>query len=152
MNRQPERILLVTSPGGHLMQMLALKPAWQELHYRFLTLRGPDTLHLLADEDVVFGHGPSTRSPTDFIRNLLLAWSTVREFEPDVMLSTGGSVSFPFFVIGRLLGVRLVYVESFTRVRHLGLTGRLVYPIADTFFVQWPTVRRRSAIYVGSIM
>lgn len=150
--KAPERILLVTSPGGHLQQMLALRPAWQDLQYRWVTLRGADTAHLLADEDVVLGYGPGFRSISDFVGNLRLAWSTIRDFKPDVMLSTGGSVTVAFFIIGRLNGVRLVYVESFTRVERLALSGRLVLPLTDVFFVQWPTACRNGATFAGSVV
>lgn len=148
----PERILLVASPGGHLQQMLALEPAWSGLRRSWATLRRPDAIDLLADEDVVFAHGPTERNIPNLLRNLWLAWRTIRRYRPHVILSTGAALAVPFFVVGRLLGVRLVYVESLTRVHELALSGRLVYPIADSFFVQWrmasPPPR---AIYAGSV-
>ena len=149
----PERILLVASPGGHLMQMVALHPAWEDLECRWVTLEAADSKFLLDPADVVFAHGPTPRNVPNFFRNLRLAWRTVRRYKPDVILSTGAGLAVPFFVVGRLCGVRLVYVESFTRVKKPALTGRLVYPLAHVFFVQWPTSsRRRRAIYAGSVV
>jgi beta-1,4-N-acetylglucosaminyltransferase len=45
-------------------------------------------------------------------------------------------------------------VESLTRTESLSLSGRLVYPLADAFFVQWPEParRHRKARYVGSVL
>ncbi|KAH9961596.1 oligosaccharide biosynthesis protein Alg14-like protein [Russula dissimulans] len=43
--------------------------------------------------------------------------------------------------INRFFGLpspRLVYVESFARVRALSLTGKLLRPMVDRFIVQWP--------------
>lgn len=43
--------------------------------------------------------------------------------------------------INRFLGLsspRLVYIETFARVRELSLTGKLLRPIVDRFVVQWP--------------
>ena len=69
-----------------------------------------------------------------------------------MILSTGAALAVPFFIVGRLYGSRLVYVESLTRVNELALSGRLVYPLTDTFFVQWQMgARPRRAIYAGSI-
>jgi beta-1,4-N-acetylglucosaminyltransferase len=46
-----------------------------------------------------------------------------------------------------------VYVESLTRIESVSLSGRLVYPLADAFFVQWPrAARRRRMRYEGSIL
>jgi beta-1,4-N-acetylglucosaminyltransferase len=150
--KTPERILLVASPGGHLLQMLALEPAWGGLRRTWVTLTRPDATDLLAAEDVVFAHGPTERNIPNLLRNLWLAWRTVRRCRPDVILSTGAALAVPFFIVGRLYGSRLVYVESLTRVNELALSGRLVYPLTDTFFVQWQMgARPRRAIYAGSI-
>jgi beta-1,4-N-acetylglucosaminyltransferase len=56
-------------------------------------------------------------------------------------------------VVGKLLRRRLVYVESLTRTETVSLTGRLVYPLADEFFVQWPRAARRARMrYEGSVL
>jgi UDP-N-acetylglucosamine:LPS N-acetylglucosamine transferase len=83
---------------------------------------------------------------------MLFAHRVIRDCRPDVILSTGAGLAVPFFVVGRLRGVRLVYVESLTRTEALSLSGRLVAPLADELFVQWPQAARGSARYVGSIL
>ena len=147
------RILLVASPGGHLQQLLALEPAWRDLPRRWATLASTDSRTLLEGEDVVLCHGPTHRNLRNAVRNLWLAWRTLRGFDADVVLSTGAALAVPFFVVGRLTGRRCIYVESLTRVEGLALSGRLVYPLADDFFVQWPTSStRRRARYAGSVL
>ncbi len=148
------RILLVCSPGGHLQQMLALEPAWRGTERTWATLPGTDADSLLVDEEVVVGHSPTNRSLKNLARNTLLAWRTLRRLRPDAILSTGAGLAVPFFVVGKLLRVHLVYVESVTRTESLSLSGRLVYPLADRFFVQWPAVaaRFRRAEYEGGIL
>jgi beta-1,4-N-acetylglucosaminyltransferase len=153
MSAAPERILLVADSGGHLLQMLALEGAFNGLERLWVTLSAPDSTSLLAEEPVVFAHGPTNRNFRNFLRNLRLAWGTVRDHDPDVILSTGAALAVPFFIVGRLRRKRLVYVESFTRVNHLSLSGRIVYPLADAFFVQWrKNERRRRTQYAGSVV
>jgi beta-1,4-N-acetylglucosaminyltransferase len=148
------RVLLVCSPGGHLQQMLTLAPAWRELEHRWVTLRAPDTEYELADERVTYGHGPTNRSLTKLVRNVGLARRVLREFDPDVVLSTGAALAVPFLIGARLQGRRTVYVESFTRVNDLSLSGRIVYPFADAVFAQWASLQRRRprARHVGSVL
>jgi beta-1,4-N-acetylglucosaminyltransferase len=148
------RVLLVCSPGGHLQQMLTLAPAWRELEHHWVTLRAPDTEHELADEPVTYGHGPTNRSLTKLVRNVVVARRVLREFDPDVVLSTGAALAVPFLLGARLQGRRTVYVESFTRVHDLSLSGRIVYPFVTTAFVQWPELARRRprARYVGNVL
>jgi beta-1,4-N-acetylglucosaminyltransferase len=148
------RVLLVCSPGGHLQQMLALKPAWDGNEVAWVTLPGADVDSLLGDERVVLGHSPTNRSLKNLVRNTALAWKLLRRRRPDAILSTGAGLAVPFFAIGRLLRIRLVYVESVTRTESLSLSGRLVYPLASRFFVQWPAVaeRFRRAEYAGAVL
>ncbi|MBA3867342.1 MAG: UDP-N-acetylglucosamine--LPS N-acetylglucosamine transferase [Solirubrobacterales bacterium] len=148
------RVLLVCSSGGHLQQMLALEPAWRGAERSWVTLPGADVGYLLADEDVTLGHSPTNRSVKNLVRNTRLAWQELRRRRPDAVLSTGAGLAVPFFLVGKLLGIRLVYVESLTRTESLSLSGRLVYPLASRFFVQWPRPAegRRKAEYAGSIL
>jgi len=146
-------ILLVCSPGGHLLQMRALQPAWGSYRATWVTLPGADVGYLLEGEHVVLAHGPTNRSIGKLFRNIAVAWRTIRRERPEAILSTGAALAVPFFLIGKLFGIRLVYVESLTRTNSLSLSGRLIYPMADSFFVQWPNAaKRRKAQYVGNIL
>ena len=53
-------------------------------------------------------------------------------------MSDGAGVAFPFFLVGRALGVRTVYLEVYDRISCPTLTGRLCYPLAGLFLLQWP--------------
>ena len=146
-------VLLVCSPGGHLQQMLALRSAWEGCDRVWMSLRAPDSEFLLAGEQVVWAEGPTNRSLRKLARNLVLAWRTLRRIDPDAVLSTGAALAVPCLVLARLTGRRAVYVESFTRSHGLSLSGRMVYPFATSFFVQWPgTTTLRRARHVGSIL
>jgi UDP-N-acetylglucosamine:LPS N-acetylglucosamine transferase len=151
-SRPKESVLLVASPGGHLLQMLALKPAWSDLDRSWVTLRSTDVEYLLEGEDVVYGYGPTPRNVGNFLRNLLVARRVLRDYDPDVVVSTGAGLALPFFILGRIQRRRLVYIESITRVQRLALTGRLVYPLTDAFFVQWSSLSSlRRARFHGSV-
>jgi len=146
-------ILLVCSPGGHLLEMRELAPVWEGEEVSWVTLPGADVDDLLRGEDVTLAHGPTNRSIRKLLQNIVLAWREVRRRRPDAILSTGAALAVPFFIVGKLHRIRLVYVESLTRTSSLSLSGRLVYPLADEFFVQWPNAtKRRRARYVGSLM
>lgn len=147
------RALLVCSPGGHLLQLLTLQPAWDDLERVWVTLAAPDSEYLLRDERTVWARGPTNRSIRALFANLRLAWRVVRRERPDVIVSTGAALAVPFFLLGKLFGAHLVYVESLTRIDGPSLTGRLVYPLADAFFVQWPgAARGRRMRFAGRLL
>ncbi len=147
------QVLLVCSPGGHLLQMMHLQEAWDDLRRTWVTLEAPDSDYLLRDERRVLARGPTNRSVRALAANFVLAWRVIRRERPDAILSTGAALAVPFFLVGKLFGARLVYVESLTRTDELSLSGRLVYPLADAFFVQWPqAARRKRARFAGRLL
>ena len=131
-------LLLVCSSGGHLLQLYALEPAWRSFTRTWVTFDKSDARSLLADERVVFAHGPTNRSIKNLLRNLLVAWRVVRQVRPEIVLSTGAGIAVPFAWVARLFGSRVVYVESLARIDGPSLTYRLIAPIATRRYVQWP--------------
>ena len=77
----------------------------------------------------------------------------LRKEKPDLIISSGAAVAVPFFYIGKLLGAKLIYVEVFDRINSSTLTGKLVYPVADRFIVEWEEMKKvyPKAINLGSI-
>lgn len=73
---------------------------------------------------------------------------------PDVIISSGAAVAVPFFYVGKILGIKTVYIEVFDRIDHSTMTGKLVYPVSDVFIVQWPEMIGiyPQAIYLGGIL
>ena len=58
------------------------------------------------------------------------------------MLTTGAGVAVPFAWVARLRGAKVVYVESLARIEGPSLTYRLIAPIAERRYVQWPELAR----------
>ena len=57
--------------------------------------------------------------------------------KPDVVITTGALVSYPFCLLEKARGGKVIYIESFARVTEPSLTGKLVHKHADLFLVQW---------------
>jgi beta-1,4-N-acetylglucosaminyltransferase len=136
------RVLLVCSSGGHLTQLYRLRPWWQRHERSWVTFDDPQARSLLAGEKVRAAYAPTTRNIPNAIRNLLLAVSVIRAERPDVIISDGAGVAFPFFLVGKALGVRTVYLEVYDRISRPTMTGRLCYPVTDLFLLQWPEQAR----------
>jgi UDP-N-acetylglucosamine:LPS N-acetylglucosamine transferase len=132
------KILLVCSSGGHLAQLYRLRPWWQQHERSWVTFAGPQADSLLTGETVVPAFAPTTRNIPNALRNLRLALSVIRAERPDVLVSNGAGVAFPFFLIGRALRVRTVYLEVYDRISRPTLTGKLCYPFTELFLLQWP--------------
>lgn len=128
------KVALVCSSGGHLAQLYNLERWWRGQDRFWVTFRTPDAISLLTGEAVEWAHHPTTRNIPNMFRNLRLAWRVLRRRRPDVVVSDGAGVAFPFFIGARALGIPTVYVEVYDRVT---LTGRLCRPLSNLFLLQW---------------
>jgi beta-1,4-N-acetylglucosaminyltransferase len=148
------KIALICSHGGHLTQMNMLTPALKGYECFFVTYRCARTEALATRERVYLLTDIGTnlgRMARAFFQALRI---TLAE-RPDVIISTGAEIAIPFSWMGKLLGARVVYIETWSRVRTRSGTGPLVYPVTDLFLVQWPHglgLYGPKARYEGSIV
>jgi beta-1,4-N-acetylglucosaminyltransferase len=136
------RYCLVGSSGGHLLQLWALRPIWGEHDRCWVTFDKEDAASLLEGERAYAAAFPSNRNIPNLLRNFRIAWRVLRRERPDVIVSTGAGVAIPFFVLGRLFGAKLVYLEVYDRIDSATLTGRACQPFAHIFALQWEEQRR----------
>ena len=157
MRRRSDRsagpVLLVASSGGHLLQLVQLLEVWPAEQRCWVTFDTADAASLLRDERVWFAFHPTNRSVRNLVRNLFLAVRLIRRLRPRAVVTTGAGVAVPFCYVGRLFRSRVVYIESMSRISQPSLTARLVYPVASSFFVQWPELETkfRRARYEGQL-
>ena len=148
-------VLLVCTGGGHLLQLASLREAWAGYEHAWVvaSYEGSDVESLLADERVYAAYAPAARSLKNLVRNLLLARRLLGTLQPRVVLTTGAAVAVPFAWTARLRGIPVVYVESLARSERPSLSCRLIAPVADRVYVQWPELLSAlpRARYAGTI-
>ena len=71
------------------------------------------------------------------ILNALQSLRILLRERPALIVSTGADVAVPTLLLGRLLGAKIVFVETGGTLAP-SLAGRMVYPFADLFVVPWP--------------
>lgn len=147
------KLCLVCSSGGHLSQLYLLKPFFQDKERFWVTFDKEDARSLLDGEKRYSCYYPTNRSLKALFINLKVAWKVLRTEKPDLIISTGAAVAVPFFYLGKILGIKTLYIEIFDRIDSPTLSGRLVYPVADRFVVQWEQMKKvyPKAINLGSI-
>lgn len=148
------KIVLVTSPGGHLAHLLALRSWWGDHSRLWVTARQPDTELSLAGERVAWCFWPTTRNLVNAARNLALAVRLLRAERPDVVVSDGAGVAVPFFLVAKALGITTAYVECYDRIEVPSLTAKLCYPLSDVFCVQWEEQKQSfpEAVNIGALL
>lgn len=153
MKKEEIKVCLVGSSGGHLAHLYMLKPFWEHKERFWVTFNKPDANSILKNEKKYYCYFPTNRNIKNLIKNTYLAIKILIKEKPDLIISSGAAVAVPFFYVGKLFGVKTVYIEVFDRIDKPTMTGKLVYPVTDKFIVQWEEMKKvyPKAINLGSI-
>lgn len=152
--REKLRICLAASAGGHLSQLLRLADSWQDYETFCITTTG-----LVAQKIRKYGRayvvGECNRQhPLLTISVFILCVRIILRKRPDVVISTGAAAGCIACFLGKLIGARVVWIDSITNVERISLSGRMVRYIADLFLVQWPELVKqyKNVEYVGAVI
>lgn len=150
------KIGLVTSKGGHLVEILQLKEWYREYERFWVTFAGQDSDYHLKDEKKVFhAYFPESRNMINLLKNTFLAFKIFIEEKPIVLISCGAGIAVPFFIIGKFFfRARLIYIESYDFISYPSMTGKILYKLSDLFLVQHKIQKKwyPNAKYTGSLL
>lgn len=147
------KLLLVCTSGGHFSTMEGLRSFWSVHHRVWVTHRAKDTESLIGKETVRWLPYQAPRDIWALLYNLLPILRIVMQEKPDLIISTGASVAVGFAFAAKVFGIRFIYIESISRSQDLSISGKLVYPLSDSFYVQWPNLAQkyRKAVFKGYV-
>jgi UDP-N-acetylglucosamine:LPS N-acetylglucosamine transferase len=155
MGGQQLRVGIAASAGGHLIQLLKISESWKNLEPFCITTSEVvrDKLKQYANRIYVVGEC-NREHPVLTAKVLYRCMKIVIRERPDVIISTGAAAGCITCILGKLLGAKIVWVDSITNVDRISLSGRMVRYIADLFLVQWPELaeKHRNVEYVGSVI
>ncbi len=134
-----KKIAFVASCGGHLEEISRLRGIEEKYDCFLVTEKSDFVIKDFCEKKyyVPMMNRKEFLFIFRFIYLVFRALSILCKEKPDFIITTGALVSYPFCVLGKLLGVKVIYVESFARVYEPSLTGKLVYNLSDLFMVQW---------------
>ena len=147
------KVCLVGSSGGHLAHLYMLKPFWKDKDRFWVTFDKEDARSLLKGEKMYSVYYPSNRSIKALIINTWRALKILPKEKPNLIISSGAAPAIPFFWIGKLMGAKTIYIEVFDRIDAPTIAGKLCYPVADKFIVEWEEMKKvyPKAVNLGSI-
>lgn len=131
-----QQVHLIASLGGHLELLRQVAPSPPGTKRTWVTSAGVAADALEAQGERVRRLPRLDRGsvgPRSLVAGVLLA---LRE-RPRLVVTSGAGLAVPFCLTARLLGARLVHVETMARVTSGSSSGRLLARFADAVIVQW---------------
>lgn len=141
-----KKVLFISSTGGHLSEMMQLKPMFKKYNYHIITEYTDSTKNLCKTYEgkvdyLVYGTKDHLFSYIfKFSFNILKSFYLYFKIRPKYIVTTGTHTAVPICYIGKLFGSKIIFIETFANSKTKTLSGKLVYPIADLFIVQWESM------------
>jgi hypothetical protein len=148
----PTRVLAIASGGGHWVQLLRLRPAYEGGDVLFVTVNEAYRVDVPGARFRVIPDATRWSKVALFKMAVKLAWIMVWEW-PEVVISTGAAPGYFAVRLGRLMGAKTVWVDSIANIEKLSMSGEMVCDKADLVLTQWPHLARGDApSYKGSVL
>ncbi len=155
--RPSPKICVGASAGGHTNELLALLKAadrWPVKPSVYIT-----TLDIVADSFASKGRvyvigECDRRHPGRALGVLMRAVRCALKERPDVVITTGSLPLAMVCFFTKLLGSKIIWIDSVAQMEDLSVSGRFVRLFADICLSQWPEVAQkyRNVEYVGEVL
>jgi UDP-N-acetylglucosamine:LPS N-acetylglucosamine transferase len=144
--------IVIGAGGGHLTEAL-LATNDLMIPRTIVTFKLPHTDSSLCNEICYYVIDPH-KDFFKFLLNAVQSLFIVLKVRPCVVINTGGGISIACSLLAKMLGARLVFIESGARVRSPSRTGKFLYRFSDLFIVQWKSLLSYypDAIYGGTLI
>lgn len=150
-----KKICFIASSGGHFEQIMMLKPIMEKNNSFIVTEK---TNYMVSDKEIpIYYLNQVNRNEAKCIGYMLInSMKTLKIFfreKPDVIISTGALATIPMCLLAKIFNKKLIFIESFAKIKSPTLTGKFVYKFADQFYVQWEEMKKiyPDAIFKGGI-
>ncbi len=137
------RIIFTSSAGGHYSELYELDELMNKYNSFLLT----------EDHDMMKEYKKHNRARSWYLRagtkehlikflfnfpfNIINSFKVYLKVKPDIIISTGAHTTVPICFIAKIFRKKVIFIETYANINTKTLSGKLVYPIADLFLVQW---------------
>lgn len=154
-----KKVLFISSTGGHLSELMELKPLFSQYDYHIITEKTDTTIKLKDKYKgkinyLVYGARNYMFSYLfKFSYNIIKSLILYAKLRPDVIVTTGAHTAVPICYIGKFFKKKIIFIETFARVNSTSMSGRMINKIADVFIVQHPEMEKvyENAVYKGAL-
>lgn len=147
-----KKVLAVASGGGHWVQLLRLRPAFEGCEVAYVTVQASYAEQVPGCR--FYRVTDATRwNRWQLLRMILeMAWVMLKE-RPDVVLTTGAAPGVAALRLGKWMRARTIWIDSIANVEQMSMSGQRVRAFADVRLSQWPEVAKaEGCAYKGAVL
>ncbi len=146
------KVFAISSPGGHWIQLTRLCAGLETKHEIVYAL--PDKLFKPKRAQKIYSvMDVSADDKWKLIPCAFQVGYILLKERPQVILSTGAAPGVVAILLGKLLRIRTIWVDSIANVQKISRSGELVKNRADVFLTQWEHLSdQQQILFKGSVL
>jgi hypothetical protein len=134
-------VLAIASGGGHWVQLLRLRPAFEGARVTYVSVRPAYASDVPGQRFIAINDATRWDKAGLFQMAFRLLWIMLR-VRPNVVVSTGAAPGYFAIRLGKVMGARTIWLDSIANVEEMSMTGMLVKDQATLWLTQWPHLAR----------
>ncbi len=154
-----KKIIFISSTGGHLTELMQLAPMFERYDSTIITentLSNKSLKDKYGKRFTTLAYGTKQHLFSYlfiFSYNILKSLILFIKIKPDYIITTGTHTAVPMCKIAHMFKKKVIYIETFANSKTATQAGKMIYPIADLFIVQWESMLEiyPNAVYGGWI-
>lgn len=137
-----KRVMAIASGGGHWVQLMRLKPAFDDLDIFYVSLDPTSQVDVPGRRYYTI-RDASRKEKWAFVMVALQLLRILFRERPKVVITTGsGPALIAILLAKRLLGARTIWIDSIANAERLSNSAERAERIADVWLTQWPELTK----------
>ena len=146
-----KKVLAVASEGGHWVELIRLKPAFDNTNLIFVSTN-IDYKTDIEEELLVVTDANSWQKFKLLQMFLEVLWIIIKT-RPNIIITTGAAPGFAAIFWGKIFGVKTVWIDSIANAEKMSSSGEKAKKFADVWLTQWKNVSSDDGpLYKGSVL
>ena len=144
--KKNSNVMFISSVGGHLTQLLQLKPLFNKYEYVLITEKTDVTKDMKNKYKISYlpygSRNQKMKYPIVLLANCFMSLFYLIKYNPNVIVTTGANTAAAMCCLGKLFGKKVIYIESFAKNNSPTITGKMIYKLHayTKFVVQWESM------------
>jgi UDP-N-acetylglucosamine:LPS N-acetylglucosamine transferase len=147
-----KKIMLVSSSGGHWVQLNRLLSAFEDCEKIFVTTESKYR-SAVGNNQFLLVPDANRWNKLRIFWLMLIVLKHMLAVRPDVIVSTGAAPGFFAIFFGKKLGAKTIWLDSIANVDELSMSGRMAGKYSDLWLTQWKHLAKPGGPqYVGAVL
>jgi hypothetical protein len=149
--KREANIMAIASVGGHWIELLRIMPLFSGRNVTFVSNKA-SLGNTVSDYKFHTVPDASRSSVYKLLKCIVSVTGLILFLRPQVIITTGAAPGLLGIFVGKILGIKTIWIDSIANVDKLSLSGLIALWTADKVYTQWAHLESPKVTYSGNIL